>query len=65
MKAKVTITLIIDDAQKYVDDQLGEDKDALRDRLESDIDEGNISIDDLMVQDDVSVDVFVAEHTEG
>lgn len=50
MKVKVTITLVIDDAKKYIDE---DQHDNIIDALKTDIDEGNISIDDLMVQDDV------------
>lgn len=59
MKVNVTITLTIDDAKKYVDEQYHADEDSIRDTLESDIDEGNTSIDDLMTQDGVEMTVFV------
>lgn len=58
MKVKVTITLVIDDAKKYIDE---DQHDNIIDALKTDIDEGNISIDDLMVQDDVDINNLEVE----
>ena len=65
MKAKVTITLVIEDLKKYVDDSEDLDKEALCEAFSTDLDEGNVSVDDLMVQDDVDINnIEVKEYAE-
>ena len=64
MKAKVTITLVIDNLKEYIDDSEDLSNDDICQAFESEVDEGDVSIDDLMMQDDVDFTVQVTEYTE-